>query len=63
MAYSSRENLEMMNSVGGVPYIPFKKNATDTQGDSAMWITMHHYSSSTGMGSWSTFIRGVILSL
>jgi transposase len=43
MAYSSRENLNMVNSVGGIPYIPFKKSATDKQRGSSMWVKMFHY--------------------
>lgn len=27
LAYSSRNNLEVVNDVGGMPYVPFKKNA------------------------------------
>jgi len=36
MAYSSRKNLEAVNEVGGKPYIPFKKNATERAAGSAM---------------------------
>jgi transposase len=43
MAYSSRDNLEMVNSVGGMAYIPFKKSATGRAGGSAMWKKMYHY--------------------
>lgn len=43
MAYSSRENLNIVGSLGGTPYIPFKKNATDKQRGSSMWVKMYHY--------------------
>jgi transposase len=43
LAYSSRENLETVNSVGGKPYIPFRKNATGRAAGSAMWKKMFHY--------------------
>ena len=43
MAYSSRDNLDMVNSVGGMAYIPFKKSATGRAGGSAMWKKMYHY--------------------
>jgi transposase len=43
MAYSSRENLNVVNSIGGIPYIPFKKNASDKQRGSSMWVKMYHY--------------------
>lgn len=37
LAYSSRNNLEMVNEVGGMPYIPFKKNAVGSARGSSMW--------------------------
>jgi transposase len=43
MAYSSRKNLELVNSVGGIPYIPFKKSTTDKKRGPSMWIKMFHY--------------------
>ena len=43
MAYSSRDNVEVVNSVGGKPYIPFRKNATGRAAGSAMWKKMFHY--------------------
>ncbi len=43
LAYSSRDNLTTVKDVGGVPYIPFKKNATDKQRGSSMWVKMYHY--------------------
>ncbi len=43
MAYSSRDNLNTVNSIGGIPHIPFKKSATDKQRGSSMWVKMYHY--------------------
>lgn len=43
LAYSSKQNLELVNSVGGMPYIPFKKNVTGRARGSAMWRKMYHY--------------------
>jgi transposase len=43
MAYSSRDNLQAVENVGGKAYIPFKKNATDRAGRSAIWKKMFHY--------------------
>lgn len=43
LAYSSRNNLDLVNEVGGMPYIPFKKNATGKASGSAMWKKMYHY--------------------
>lgn len=43
LAYSSKKNLELVNSIGGVPYIPFKKNVTGRARGSAMWRKMYHY--------------------
>ena len=43
MAYSSRENLNLVNSIGGTPYIPFKKGSTDKQRGSATWVKMYHF--------------------
>jgi transposase len=43
LAYSSRNNLELVNEVGGKPYIPFKKNATGSARGSSMWKKMYHY--------------------
>jgi len=42
-AYSSRKNLELINSVGAVPYIPFKKNVTGKAGGSPIWRKMYYY--------------------
>lgn len=43
LAYSSKKNLELVGSVGGMPYIPFKKNVTGKQRGSVMWAKMYHY--------------------
>jgi transposase len=43
LAYSSRNNLEFVNGVGGKAYIPFKKNATGRIGGSPLWKKMYHY--------------------
>jgi len=43
MAYSSRKNLQLVDSFGGTPYIPFKKNATGRSGRSALWRKTFHY--------------------
>lgn len=43
LAYSSKKNLELVGSVGGIPYIPFKKNVTGKKRGSAMWAKMYHY--------------------
>jgi transposase len=43
MAYSSRDNLEIVSSAGGIAYIPFKKSATGTARGSALWKKMYHY--------------------
>lgn len=42
-AYSSRKNLELINNVGAVPYIPFKKNVTGKAGGSSTWRKMYYY--------------------
>ncbi len=43
MAYSSRNNLEVVNTIGGTAYIPFKKNATGKSQGSIIWKKMYHY--------------------
>ena len=43
LAYSSKKNLELVSSVGGVPYIPLKKNVTGKARGSSMWKKMYHY--------------------
>ena len=42
-AYSSRVNMELINEIGAVPYIPFRKNATGRARNSPMWKKMYHY--------------------
>ena len=42
-AYSSRENLKVIEEVGGVPYIPFKKSVTGKRGALSIWGRMYHY--------------------
>jgi transposase len=42
-AYSSRANMELINELGAVPYIPFRKNATGRAKGSPMWKKMYHY--------------------
>jgi transposase len=43
MAYSSRNNLDTVKSIGGTAYIPYKKNATGKAKGSALWSKMYHY--------------------
>ena len=43
LAYSSRKNLEIVDKLGGIPYIPFKKNATGKARGSALWRKTFHY--------------------
>lgn len=43
MAYSSRDNLYLVEDTGGTPYIPFKKNTRPRAGGSALWKKMWHY--------------------
>ena len=40
--YSSRKNLQIVDSLGGTAYIPFKKNATGRSGG-ALWKKAFHY--------------------
>ena len=42
MAYSSKNNLRLIDSFGGKPFIPFKKNATGKRGG-ALWRKTFHY--------------------
>jgi transposase len=41
-AYLSRDNLEMIDKLGGTAYIPFKSNSTPGQAGS-LWEKMYHY--------------------
>lgn len=43
LAYSPHKNFDLVNEVGGKPYIPFKKNATGNASGSSMWKKMYHY--------------------
>lgn len=42
-AYSSRENLYLIEETGGTPYIPFRSNARPRAGGSILWKKMWHY--------------------
>ncbi len=42
-AYSSRKNHEIVDKLGGIAYIPFKKNATGKACGSALWNKAFHY--------------------
>ncbi|MBS3175521.1 IS5 family transposase [Candidatus Woesearchaeota archaeon] len=42
-AYSSRENHDLVNSLGGTAFIPFKDNATGKSRGSSTWNKMFHY--------------------
>lgn len=42
-AYSSRDNFEAVDAVGGTAYIPFKSNATGKSRGSSLWRKAFHY--------------------
>jgi len=42
-AYSSRDNISLVKSLGGTAFIPFKSNATSTSRGSTTWNKMYHY--------------------
>lgn len=43
-AYSSRDNLAYINSIGGMPYIPFRSNATGKpKGNDHIWRRMYDF--------------------
>jgi transposase len=42
-AYSSKKNLEVVESIGGTAFIPFKSNVTGKQRGSTVWAKMYHY--------------------
>ena len=42
-AYSSRLNLQAIEDVGAVPYIPFKKNVRGKRSGYGIWKKMYHY--------------------
>lgn len=41
--YLSRDNFDLVDSIGGIAYIPFKRNATKKPLGSAVWKKMFHY--------------------
>ncbi len=43
MAYSSRDNFELVSELGGVPFIPFKKNAIPRAYGCPTWKKMYHH--------------------
>jgi len=42
-AYTSRDNLEAVSNVGGIPFIPFRKNAIYKSRGSMLWTNMFVY--------------------
>ena len=42
-AYSSRKNLQLIEDVGAVPFIPFKKNVRGKRVGCGIWKKMYHY--------------------
>ncbi len=42
-AYSSRDNLALIESMGATPFIPFKENASETPKGVVIWRRMYHY--------------------
>ncbi|MEJ2267666.1 MAG: transposase, partial [Nanoarchaeota archaeon] len=42
-AYSSRKNLQAIEDVGAVPFIPFKKNVRGKRAGCGIWKKMYHY--------------------
>lgn len=42
-AYLSRVNLQLVEDLGGVPFIPFKKNSRSLTIGSPAWNRMYHY--------------------
>ncbi len=41
--YSSRENMDIVESFGGEAFIPFRSNATGRAGGSSLWKKMYHF--------------------
>jgi len=41
--YSSRKNLNVINQIGGIPYIPFRSSTTGKADGSMFWSKMFHY--------------------
>lgn len=42
-AYSSKLNVAYVSTLGATPYIPFKSNATGSQGAMTIWKRAYHY--------------------
>ena len=42
-AYNGKENFKVIEEVGAIPFIPFKKNVTGKRGGSSIWKKMYHY--------------------
>lgn len=42
-AYSSRKNLDVVSSIGGIAYIPFKKHVSGKARGSYLWMRMYKY--------------------
>jgi transposase len=42
-AYNSRANFKVIEEVGAIPFIPFKKNVTGKRGALSIWGKMYHY--------------------
>jgi len=42
LGYSSRKNYEIVDKLGGKPFIPFKKNATGRSRGTALWNKAYH---------------------
>ncbi len=42
-AYSSKNNLKIIQEAGGVPFIPFKSNVTGKSRGCMLWKKMYHY--------------------
>lgn len=43
LGYSSRDNLKLVSELGGIPYIPFKKNTKKNPRGCRIWKTMFDY--------------------
>ena len=42
-AYSSRANMQLVDELGGTPFIPFKEGSTGSSKGSPIWKKMNHY--------------------
>ncbi len=42
-AYSSKDNLKLIEDIGAVPFIPFKKNVTGKRCKNSTWRKMYYY--------------------